>query len=214
MTAIVLLGPPGAGKGTVAEILVEQGFEHVSTGELLREQIRLKTKLGLEAAQLIEKGLLVPDGVVVGMIHSLFDRAEKGKKFLFDGFPRTLAQAIKLDELIAAVGGTLSDVILLECEDEVIIKRLSGRRTCEKCGTVYHITYNAPASGDVCDVDGGRLKQRSDDAVDTIQKRLDIYAERTAPLIGYYRDKGLVHVVDATLSIAEVRAAVFERVGK
>lgn len=211
MNAVVLLGPPGAGKGTVAEVLVDKGYRHVSTGDLLREQIRLETPLGREAKELMDRGRFVPDDTVVGMIRNLLESPNSGAKFLFDGFPRTLVQAEKLDELFGALGGTLEKVILLECPDDVIVERLSGRRTCATCGAVYHTTYNPPAQGDRCNVEGCDLTQRPDDNEETIRKRLAVYAEQTAPLISYYEAKELVHPIDATQSIAQVRAAVLEQ---
>jgi adenylate kinase len=213
MNAVVLLGPPGAGKGTVAEVLVDKGFRHVSTGALLREQIRLETKLGLEAKTLMDQGHFVPDDVVVGMIRDLMVSSEDSASFLFDGFPRTLVQAEKLDELILSMGGALDGVVLLECTDDMIVERLSGRRTCEKCGAVYHVKYNPASQGNVCDADGCALMQRADDTELTIRNRLSVYAEQTAPLIKYYEAKGLVHPIDATQTIDAVRAAVLEKLG-
>ena len=213
MTAIVLLGPPGAGKGTVAEALAGKGYTHVSTGDLLREQIRLETPLGLEAKANMDQGKFVPDKVVVGMIRSLLEAADRGQKFLFDGFPRTLVQAEKFDELLLSLEGAIDEVILLECPAEVIVERLSGRRTCGKCGTVYHVKYNPPTMHNICDAEGCELIQRPDDNVETIKKRLEVYAERTAPLISYYKAKNLIHPINASRSIAEVRSAVLEQLG-
>ena len=214
MNAIVLLGPPGAGKGTVAEVLVGKGYEHVSTGDLLREQIKLETPLGIEAKKLMDGGRFVSDQVVVDMIRELIGQREPDARFLFDGFPRTLIQAEKLDQLLVSIGGTLEEVVLLECPDEVIVERLSGRRTCSKCGTVYHVDYNPPARGDKCNKEGCELIQRPDDTAQTVRKRLQVYADRTAPLIDYYATKDLIHRVDASRSIDEVRGAVLERVGQ
>jgi len=213
MNAVVLLGPPGAGKGTVAETLVEKGYTHISTGEMLREQIRLATPLGLEAKKIIDSGSFVPDNVVVGMIRRLLESAAPEQNFLFDGFPRNLEQAQKLDELFETLAGSISDVILLDCPDSVVVERLSGRRTCVTCGTVYHVTYNPPSAGNVCDRDGCDLQQRPDDKAETVQKRLDIYAEQTAPLVRFYDDKNLVQRVDANRSIDAVRKVVAETVG-
>ncbi|MBT8041692.1 MAG: adenylate kinase [Pontiella sp.] len=208
MNATVLLGPPGAGKGTVAEVLVDKGYVHISTGELLREQIRLETPLGLEAKKLMDQGRFVPDDVVVAMIRNLLESAENDTRFLFDGFPRTLGQAEKLDELIQSLGGSLERVVLLECPDDAIVERLAGRRTCGKCGSVYHVTFNPPSHGNVCDVEGCQLSQRTDDTEKTIRKRLDVYAERTAPLISYYEARNLIQPINANQPIEHVRADV------
>ena len=213
MIAIVLLGPPGAGKGTVAEVLAEKGYTHVSTGQLLREQIQQGTQLGLEAKTLMDKGAFVPDDVVVGMIRSLLEDANPNQKFLFDGFPRTLSQAEKLDELLESLNGTLGEVILLECPDSVVVERLSGRRTCEKCGTIYHIKYNASETLGVCNLDGAPLLQRPDDKEETIKNRLSVYQTQTAPLVNYYQSHGLIHTIDATQPIQNVREAVLEKLG-
>ncbi len=213
MTVVVLLGPPGAGKGTVAEVLVEKGYTHISTGGLLREQIRNRTPLGLKAKRLLDLGRFVSDEIVVGMVQAALEAAFAGQKFLFDGFPRTLVQAEKLDELILSLEGDLSNIILLECPDEIIVERLSGRRTCNKCGAVYHTTYNPASVDNMCDVDGCELQLRPDDAVETIKRRLAIYAERTAPVVGFYQEQGLVYTVDASRSIEDVRNEVLERLG-
>jgi len=213
MTAVVLLGPPGAGKGTVAEVLVEKGFSHISTGELLREQIRLKTPLGIEAKKRLDQGKFVSDSIALEMIQNLLDAADADQKFLFDGFPRTLVQAEKLDELTQSLDLTLLEVILLECAEEQLVKRLSGRQTCQSCGAVYHLDHKPPVISGVCDLDEGTLQFRADDNEETVRKRLKIYAARTAPLIDYYQRKGLIHAVDAALSIEQVRKAVAEELG-
>ena len=213
MTAVVLLGPPGAGKGTVAEALAKKGYTHVSTGQLLREQIQLGTPLGHIASQFLDAGKFVPDEVVVGLIRKLLSSASPGQKFLFDGFPRTLVQAEQLDALLQSLDGKLTSVVLLECPDEMIVDRLGGRRTCTECGNIYHVVHNPPATEGLCDRDGGKLQLRPDDAAETVQGRLDIYAQQTAPLIGYYRDKGLLFPIDAAQDIDAVRNAVFEKLG-
>ncbi len=213
MTAIILLGPPGAGKGTVAEELARKGYGHVSTGELLREQIRQETPLGLAAKERLAHGKFVSDEIVVGMIRDLLEHAKAGQKFLFDGFPRTMVQAEEFDQLLQSLEGTLDEVILLECPDDVIVARLSGRRVCPVCGAVYHVEHNPPDTPGICNLDGSELKLRKDDAPETVKKRLRIYRERTAPLIDFYKNKGLIHAVDASLSIDQVRRAVIERLG-
>ena len=213
MNAIVLLGPPGEGKGTVAEVLIGKGYEHISTGDLLREQIKLETPLGIEAKQLMDQGKFVSDQVVIGMISELIAARKPDAGFLFDGFPRTLVQAEKLDTLLAAINGTLDEVVLLECPDEVLVERLSGRRTCSKCGSVYHVIYNPPENGENCDLNGCELVQRPDDNAETVRKRLRVYADRTAPLIDYYAAKGLIRRIDASRSIRDVRSAVLGQLG-
>ncbi len=213
MKTVVLLGPPGAGKGTVAEVLADTGYCHVSTGELLREQIRMETTLGLEAKALMDRGKFVPDDVVVGMIRDMLADASPNDKFLFDGFPRTLVQAEKLDDLVASFDGCLENVVLLECPNDVIVKRLSGRRSCSVCGTVYHMVFNPPSNDEKCDKDGCGLTQRPDDNEETIRKRLQVYQEQTAPLINYYAEKGLIRSVDASQSIETVRNAVLGQLG-
>ena len=211
MRAIILLGPPGAGKGTVSKVLAEREYIHISTGELLRQQIAEGTELGLAAKERMDRGEFVSDEIVIGMVRDLLEHAKPGMKFLFDGFPRTLVQAEKFDELVESLGGGLEEVILLECDDEVIVERLSGRRICETCGTVYHVIHNPPQKAGICDLDGGTLLLRPDDAPDTVRNRLSVYRKQTAPLIEFYRSgKGLLHTVDAAQSIDLVRKEVLE----
>ncbi len=210
MNAVVLLGPPGAGKGTVAEVLVSKGYAHVSTGELLREQIRLKTPLGIEAKKVMDHGQFVPDEVVIGMIRELMLEAGEDGQFLFDGFPRTLVQAEELDKMLIEQNGRLQDVILLECPNDVIVKRISGRRTCTTCGAVYNVHFN-PA--DECTIDGCNITQRPDDDEATVRKRIKVYEERTAPLIKFYNNKNLIKTVDANQSIDMVRGHVLSILG-
>ncbi|HSR87717.1 MAG TPA: nucleoside monophosphate kinase, partial [Pontiella sp.] len=147
-------------------------------------------------------------------IRALIDRHPPAAKFLFDGFPRTLVQAEQLDELIITLESTLETVILLECPDEVIVERLSGRRMCCKCGAVYHVVYNPPSVGERCDREGCELIQRPDDNAETVRKRLSVYADRTAPLVDYYEARGLIHRVDASQDIAAVRRAVQEQLDR
>ncbi len=213
MNAVVLLGPPGAGKGTVAEVLVDRGFRHVSTGDLLRHQISLETPLGLKAKSLIDQGRLVPDETVVEMVRETIREAPGDARFLFDGFPRTLEQAGMLDALLDEQDSRLDAVVLLECPDDVIVKRLAGRRTCSKCGAVYHMSFNPPETDTKCNVDGCGLSQRPDDNEDTIRQRLKVYAERTMPIIELYTARKLIHAVDAAQGIEAVRSSVLKKLG-
>jgi adenylate kinase len=207
VNAVILLGPPGAGKGTVSGVLEDTGYIHVSTGQMLREQIKLQTPLGNEARKLMEGGNFVSDEIVLGMIRDLVLSSPSDAKFLFDGFPRTLVQAEEFDALLDEVNGTIRDVILLECPEDVIVKRISGRRTCMTCGAVYHVDFNMEADGK-CGIDGCDLMQRPDDTEETVRKRIAVYEEWTAPLIGYYSKKGLIKTVDANQDIEAVRNAV------
>jgi len=213
MNAVILLGPPGAGKGTVASVLVEHGCEHVSTGQLLRNEIEKGTPLGIEAKGLIDRGLFVSDETVVGMVRDRLESAEPNATILFDGFPRTLAQAEKLDEMLRSLNGQVKQVLLLDCPDEVIVERLSGRRTCKNCGTVYHLAYNPPLHEDQCNSDGCALIQRGDDSAETIRKRLAVYVGATEPLIHYYENQGLIVRINAAKSIEDVRRAAAAKFG-
>ncbi|MCF7847355.1 MAG: adenylate kinase [Kiritimatiellales bacterium] len=201
MNAIILLGPPGAGKGSLAESLVREGYTHVSTGDMLREAFKNETAVGLEAKSYMDRGALVPDDVIINIIRERLGDAPADEKFMFDGFPRTLNQAQGLDQLITDLNGVITHVIMMECPDEMIIKRLSGRRICRSCGAVYHVT-NKPSKVDgVCDFDGGELYQRDDDNEDTVRNRLSVYTEQTKPLVAYYADKNLICPIDASGSI-------------
>lgn len=213
MNATILLGPPGAGKGTVAKVLVKAGYRHISTGHLLREEIAKESCLGLEAKKLLDKGQFAPDDVAIQMVESALRQSPYGQKVLLDGFPRTIKQAKRLDEMIQSMGNSLDDVLVLECPEGDIIKRITGRRTCETCGAVYHVVFNPSESADQCDFDGGKLKQRDDDTEETALKRLRVYEERTAPLIEFYEDKKLVKAIDAARDIEAVRDAVLQLVG-
>lgn len=214
MKAIILLGPPGSGKGSVAEVLTDDGYIHISTGELLRQQIRQGTEIGKKAASLMDQGVFVPDEMVVGMIRDVLENATPDQCFLFDGFPRTRIQAEKFDELIHQMNVDLTAVILLNCPDQVIVDRLGGRRTCPTCGAVYHLTHVPPQKEGLCDQDGATLVARPDDAPETVQARLDVYAKQTEPLIGFYQEKGLIRPVNSALPIDEVRANVLLELAK
>lgn len=188
---LILLGPPGAGKGTQAEILSKRlGVETISTGVMLRAAIREGTELGKTAEGYINAGKLVPDDVVVGIVKERLSGEDCKKGFILDGFPRTTAQA----EALTASGVEIDKVLSLEVSDETIIERLSGRRECKECGTPYHVTFKPSAAGDKCAVCGGELIQRADDNEETIKNRINVYHEQTEPIKEYYKDRGMLAV--------------------
>lgn len=202
---IVLLGAPGAGKGTQAQKLVEEfGVAHISTGDLLRAAVKAGTKLGLKAKSYMDNGQLVPDKLVVDLVTERLDADDAQKGFILDGFPRNTAQAVTLDSALAEMGRNLDAALLVDVKPDVIVKRLSSRRTCKECG------YTAPAGVDTCPSCGGEMYQRDDDKPETIQKRLDVYENQTAPLVEYYRGKELLKAVDGDRPVDEVYADVKE----
>lgn len=201
---IVLLGPPGAGKGTQAEALVKKLFvPHISTGDMFRAAISNGTPLGVEAKSYMDQGKLVPDAVTVGIIKDRIAQPDCREGFLLDGFPRTIAQAEALDALLQDQGG-LDAVLDINVELDRLIVRLTGRRMCRNCGAIYHLLYNAPQKENVCDVCGGSLYQRDDDKEETVKNRLSVYTEQTAPLIDYYKAKGILHTVNGDQPINAV----------
>jgi len=201
---LVLLGPPGAGKGTQAERLREDfGLPYLGTGDLLRRHKEEASELGVEAAGYMDKGELVPDDLVVRMILAAIE--EKGEDgFLLDGFPRTLAQAGALDEALEESGRRLSAALYVDVDDDTVVRRLSGRRQCAKAGHLYHVESNKPKHDGVCDLDGSRLIQRDDDKPEVIQQRLATYHEKTAPLIDHYEERGLLRRFDGARDASEV----------
>ena len=205
---IVLLGAPGAGKGTQAQKLVEEfGVAHISTGDLLRAAVKAGTKLGVKAKSYLDNGQLVPDKLVVDLVTERLDADDAQKGFILDGFPRNTAQAVTLDSALAEMGRSLDAALLVDVKPDVIVKRLSSRRTCKECG------YTAPAGVDSCPSCGGEMYQRDDDKPETIQKRLDVYENQTAPLVEYYRGKELLKSVDGDRPVDEVYADVKELLG-
>ena len=212
---LVLLGPPGAGKGTQADALVKKLFiPHISTGDMFRAAISAGTPLGKEAKSYMDSGRLVPDEITVGIIRDRMSRSDCREGFLLDGFPRTLQQAEALDALLAELKLPLSAVLNIEVPPEQLIVRLTGRRMCSKCGVIYHLLYNAPQSEGICDVCGGALYQRSDDSEETVLNRLKVYGEQTTPLIEYYLSKGLLFRVDGDLPMNEVLLALGQALGQ
>jgi adenylate kinase len=193
---IVLLGPPGAGKGTQAGILIDHyNVLHIATGDLLRDEVAKKTDLGSQAKEYMDKGELVPDKLVIDMVINKLDSPEAEKGFILDGFPRNVAQAEAFDARLKEKGINLDSVIYLETTEDVIIKRLSGRRICKDCGAVYHILNMPPKNEGICDKCQGELYQREDDQAGTIKNRLEVYNEKTAALIDFYKKQGNLFVV-------------------
>lgn len=206
---IVLLGAPGAGKGTqAARLVAEFGVAHVSTGDILRKAVADASPLGLEAKRYMDAGELVPDEVVIGLVGERLVEPDTGPGFILDGFPRTVAQADALDAMLARIGRGLDAVVSVDVDKQAIVDRLTARRTCRSCGRIYNLLWDAPVDPDRCDACGGEVYQRDDDTVETVTNRLDVYERSTAPLIEYYREKGLVRSVDGDRSVDEVYADV------
>ncbi len=208
----MLLGPPGAGKGTQAAYLAERyGVRHISTGDILREAKAAGTPLGLLAKGYMDRGELVPDEVVIGLVKERLaqpDIRERG--FLLDGFPRTVAQAEALDRLLEELGMPLEAVLNLRVDPELLARRLTLRRSCPACGAVYHLENRPPKVEGVCDICGGALVQRPDDAEETVRNRLAVYSRQTEPLIAYYTGRGLLVEIDGEQPIEAVRQAIVE----
>lgn len=204
---IVLLGGPGAGKGTQAELLSKAlGIPQVSTGDLFRENLKEETELGLLAKGYMERGELVPDSVTIAMVRERLARPDCEAGAILDGFPRTVAQAEALEAMLAEMGSRLKVVPYIKVSEDVLLSRLAGRWTCRNCGAMYHQLFSPPRQPGVCDKCGGELYQRADDTPETQRHRIQVYFEQTAPLIDYYREKGLLVEVDGQRSIGEVQA--------
>jgi len=194
---LVLLGPPGAGKGTQARMLESKlQAPQIASGDLLRIAVRNRTALGLQAKAFMDRGALVPDELVLGMIDERLSHAEAQSGFILDGFPRTVAQAEALGNILARRNETLDKVVAITVPDEEIVKRISGRRTCRSCGAMYHVIYEPPRNMNVCNNCGGELYQREDDAEQTVRARLQVYASSTSPLLDYYGRSGLLAEID------------------
>jgi adenylate kinase len=194
---LVLLGPPGAGKGTQARMLEsELGVPQVASGDLLRAAVRDQTALGLQAKAFMDRGALVPDELVLGMIEERLNQRDTQSGFILDGFPRTVAQAEKLASILTRCNENLDKVVAVAVPDEEIVKRISGRRTCRSCSAMYHVIYEPPRTANACNVCGGKLYQRDDDAEDTVRARLEVYASATRPLLDYYRISGILAEID------------------
>ncbi len=206
---IVFLGPPGAGKGTQAKKIVEKyNIPQISTGDMFREHLSKGTELGQKAKEYMDKGQLVPDEIVLGMVEERLKQPDCDKGFILDGFPRTVPQAEALDQLLEKMGKKIDYAIAIDVPDEELIKRLTGRRTCKNCGMMYHIMFKPPKEEGKCDKCGGELYQRADDNEETVRNRLRVYHEQTEPIIQFYEKKGVLYRIDGIGSIDEI----FERI--
>jgi len=206
---LILLGPPGAGKGTQAKMLTDRfGIPQISTGDILRAAVKEGTPMGVKAKSFMDAGGLVPDEVVVGIVQERLEKADCKTGFILDGFPRTEAQADALKATLRGMDKNLDAVISLEVDIEALVERLTGRRTCKDCGKGYHIKFDPPQEMNRCDACGGALFQRDDDREATIRKRLDVYNQQTLPLVNYYRQGGLLISIDGMLDIDEVQRQI------
>ena len=206
---LILLGAPGAGKGTQAEKLVDlYQIPHISTGDMFRKAQKDGTELGLKAKSYMDQGQLVPDEVTVGIVKERLAEVDCKEGFLLDGFPRTVQQADALDTILAELDMALDCVVNIEVDKAFLVDRLTGRRVCRTCGATYHIANKAPKVEGVCDKCGGELYQRGDDTIETVSNRLDVYAAQTAPLIDYYKSKGIMSSIDGSKSMEDVLADI------
>jgi adenylate kinase len=207
------MGPPGAGKGTQAETLVRKlGITHISTGDMFRTAMKEGTEMGIKAKEYMDKGELVPDFVVVGMVKERLSRQECAKGFLLDGFPRNVVQAEALDETLKAIGSNLDAVINIVVPREKLIQRLTGRRICRNCGASYHVIFKKPKVEGICDICGGEIYQRSDDNETAANNRLYVYEANTQPLIDYYGKRGLLRNIDGDQEINKVMEDIFKSI--
>jgi len=214
-TYVVLMGGPGAGKGTQAKRLeATLGLPQVATGDLFRENLKNMTELGKLAKSYMDAGELVPDEVTVAMVKERLSRPDCARGAIFDGFPRTLSQAAALDELLAQMGEQVDVVPYIHVRPEVLLQRLAGRWTCPVCGRVYHVLFNPPQEPGICDLDGARLYQREDDTEETQKRRIEVYFEQTAPLLDYYRERGLLVEINGEQPIEQVQHDLVETIKK
>ena len=202
---LVLVGAPGAGKGTQAKFVAKHfSVTAISTGDIFRANIAAKTELGREAKRFMDAGDLVPDEVTIGIVRDRLSQDDTASGFLLDGFPRTLAQAEALRDMLDDLGTPLDVVLELQIDDDEVVRRLSGRRTCRQCGHVWHLEFEPPEKEGICDIDGGELFQRDDDQPETIRRRLEVYTEQTEPLVGFYENAGLLRSITAQGAVDEI----------
>ena len=208
---IILMGLPGAGKGTQAsEIVKKFPIPHISTGDMFRKAIKDETDLGKEAKSYMDRGELVPDEVTVGIVKERISEDDAKKGFLLDGFPRTIEQAEALNNIMSELDRNIDAVINIEVPEEELMNRLTGRRICEKCGTTYHLVFNPPKVDGVCDIDGGKLYQRKDDNPETVSNRLSVNVKQSKPILEYYNNKGVLKNIDGSKDIDEVTDDVID----
>ncbi len=206
---IILMGLPGAGKGTQAsEIIKKYPIPHISTGDMFRAAIKNNTELGQKAKSFMDNGELVPDEVTIGIVRERLLEEDAKRGFLLDGFPRTVEQAEALNEMLAAVDRKIEGVINIDVQEEELMNRLTGRRICETCGTTYHLVFNPPKVEGICDIDGGKLYQRADDNPETVRTRLDVNIKQTKPLLDFYTNQGVLFNVDGSKDIKDVTTEV------
>ena len=211
---IIMLGAPGAGKGTQAKkIAAKYSIPHISTGDIFRANIKNGTELGLKAKSYMDAGGLVPDEITIGMLLDRIHQADCENGYVLDSFPRTIPQAESLTEALKKNGEAIDFAVNVDVPDENIINRMSGRRACLNCGATYHIVYNAPKTENVCDTCGQELVLRDDDKPETVKKRLDVYHDQTQPLIDYYKNEGVLAEVDGTLDMEDVFQAIVKILG-
>ena len=215
MLNIVLLGPPGAGKGTQAELIVQKyGIPQISTGDIFRANIKNGTELGMKAKAFMDKGDLVPDELVVDLVKDRIGQDDCAEGFMLDGFPRTVFQAEELDKIMEARGLKIDAVLNIDVKPEKLVKRIAGRRVCKGCGATYNVDYKPTAKEGVCDKCGGEVYQRADDTEETVQNRIKVYFSQTAPLIDYYKKSDVLVNIDGDLSEADVFAQITGRLGE
>lgn len=206
---IILMGPPGAGKGTQAEYIVQAvQIPHISTGDAFRLAMSQKTELGVKAKEYVDQGLLVPDDITIGIVRERLQHEDCKNGFLLDGFPRTISQADALEDILRSMGKQINHVFNIKVDRSQLLQRLTGRRVCKSCGAAYHVVFNPPQQADVCDRCSGELYQRSDDTEQKVGTRLDEYMAKTAPLLAYYEQRNVLRQINGEQTIDEVKAEI------